>query len=232
MRLRLTEEVAEVDAVIDGLSSPTSLEACKALRPFSRNALIGSLVARLGREGASGSDIPIADPTSTVVDSTTYDNGISGSGKLTTLVFPADTSALAIALDGDDYPRWVLSADATSYGILMGDGTQEPTNLGTTIVEYSMANNGDGTRAASIGANGVSMTVGGPNANTGPVLSVGPPLLLGGSVGPAMTGGTGAPSVGGNVGDLFFLQDGGAGTTIYQCTGAGTAGNATWGGIL
>jgi hypothetical protein len=76
---------------------------------------------------ASGKVLPVADATGVTVDTTTYDDNIKGSGKLTTLVFPADQGALAIAITGDAFPRLILGADATSYGLLMGDGVIDPT---------------------------------------------------------------------------------------------------------
>lgn len=73
-----------------------------------------------------GSVFPVADATGVIVDTTTYDDTIKGSGKLTTLVFPVEQGALAIALAGDAFPRWLLSADPTDYGLLFSDGTFDP----------------------------------------------------------------------------------------------------------
>lgn len=76
---------------------------------------------------AAGTYLPVADAAGVVVDTTTYDDTIKGSGKLTTLVFPANQGALAIALHGDAFPRWVLGSDANSSGLNAGFGTTDPT---------------------------------------------------------------------------------------------------------
>lgn len=75
---------------------------------------------------AAGSLIPVANATGVTVDSTTYDDTIKGSGKLTTLVFPSDQGALAIAIAGDAFPRWIIGANPENAGISMSDGTTDP----------------------------------------------------------------------------------------------------------
>ena len=74
------------------------------------------------------------------------------------------------------------------------------------------------------------------DTNAGAVNRVEAPLKLAtaaGVGGAILNSGSGAPGIGGNVGDLYVRTDGthGAVTVLYQCTGAGTAGNATWAGI-
>jgi hypothetical protein len=87
---------------------------------------------------ASGKVLPVAAPTGVTVDTTTYDDTIKGSGKLTTLVFPADQGALAIAIAGDPFPRWLFPADAHN-GLYFGDGSFDPTASGTGIVASAVA---------------------------------------------------------------------------------------------
>jgi hypothetical protein len=82
---------------------------------------------------ASGKVLPVAAPTGVTVDTTTYNDTIKGSGKLTTLVFPAEQGALAIARAGDAYPRYVFSSDAAGFGICLGDGTIDAPNAGGFI---------------------------------------------------------------------------------------------------
>lgn len=82
---------------------------------------------------ASGKVLPVANAAGVTVDTTTYDDTIKGSGKLTTLVFPADAGGLAIALAGDAFPRWLLGADAANYGLTFGDGTVDSANSGAGI---------------------------------------------------------------------------------------------------
>ena len=43
-----------------------------------------------------------------------------------------------------------------------------------------------------------------------------------------LSSGNGAPTIGGNVGDMYIRKDGGDGSWIYRCTVAGAAGAATW----
>ena len=84
---------------------------------------------------AAGTYIPVADAAGVTVDSTTYDDLIKGGGaKLTTLVFPSDAGALAIALAGDAFPRWILGADAANDGFLLGDGTVNAFAMGGLVV--------------------------------------------------------------------------------------------------
>jgi hypothetical protein len=78
---------------------------------------------------ASGSYLPVADKTGVTVDTTTYDNGIKGSGKYTTLIFPAasETGMIAVATSGDAFPSYVIGSQ-TYDGILIGDGAHDPSN--------------------------------------------------------------------------------------------------------
>lgn len=78
--------------------------------------------------GSGGEGLPVADAAGMTVDTTTYDNPITGDGKVTTLVFAADTTVLALAIEGDAYPRVLFGADPDGYGVVMfGDGTINPT---------------------------------------------------------------------------------------------------------
>jgi hypothetical protein len=82
---------------------------------------------------ASGKVVPVADATGVTVDSTTYADPIKGGGaKLTTLVFPSDAGAIAIALAGDAFPRWLFAADSAD-GMYVGDGTYSPFSTGASL---------------------------------------------------------------------------------------------------
>jgi len=75
---------------------------------------------------ASGKVLPVAAPTGVTVNTTTYNDTVKGSGKLTTLVFPSEQGAFALALAGDAFPRMVIGTDPTDVGILgFGDGTAD-----------------------------------------------------------------------------------------------------------
>ena len=84
---------------------------------------------------------------------------------------------------------------------------------------------GDGTGTVDVNLSRAT------SANAGPVLDLNNGgLRLQGRC--KQFSGTGAPTIGGDVGDLYWNQAGGAGTTLYRCTVAGAAGAATWAGIL
>lgn len=85
---------------------------------------------------ASGKVLPVANPASVTVDSTTYDDPIAGGGaKLKTLVFGSDQGALGIALLGDAFPRWIMASDAAD-GFFLGNGTFDPYNSALAVLKY------------------------------------------------------------------------------------------------
>ncbi len=181
----------------------------------------------------TGTVLPVADSTGVTVDTTTYDNPITGSGKLTTLVFPQSTAALAIAIEGDSFPRVLLGSDPTDGDFVgLGDGTFSPSGLSADRVDAYIFQNNDGSYGLGFGGNnGAAMAVSNEGANRGP-LNNSAQLVIGGHA--MIATGSGDPNgpQGGEVGDLYINTAGGALTTIYRCTVAGTAGNATWVGIL
>ncbi len=67
------------------------------------------------------------------------------------------------------------------------------------------------------------------DANAGAELVFSVPLRFGAS-GPTVRAGTGAPAVGGNLGDLYIRTNGDptASTYLYACTTAGIGGAAVW----
>lgn len=92
----------------------------------------GGYWVQLPGSGA-GTFLPVADPSGTYhVDSTSYPNSVTSTGNYDTAVFPEATGALAIALEGDAYPRWVLVSDP-EYGLWMGDGTIDPLASGAYL---------------------------------------------------------------------------------------------------
>lgn len=93
----------------------------------------GNLIATVSElvdsvNGGSGIvPVPAADVGYTL-DTTTYNNIVKGSGKMAVAVFPADTTVVAIALEGDAFPRLLINADPGDFGsICFGDGTSDPT---------------------------------------------------------------------------------------------------------
>lgn len=154
-------DLAYVDVadVVDTLDEVAGAVRC------TRRAAEAAL--RFGADAASlpsPPSIPVADDTDVVVDTTTYDNSVTGVGKLTTLVFPTDTVAIAIAIDGDDFPRWLLTTDSND-GLYLGDGTFDP--YASTFVRY-----GGGGRLSVSGAHGVDLVAGDGNTTTSQDLEV------------------------------------------------------------
>lgn len=77
---------------------------------------------------------------------------------------------------------------------------------------------------------GPSPAVSATNTNQGAIVSSSVPVQVSGAA--IIASGTGAPAIGGNVGDLFIRTNpAGDSTYFYRCTVAGTAGNATWAAI-
>lgn len=88
---------------------------------------------------SASSVLPIADPAGMVIDTTTYDNTITGSGKIATMVFPTDTPVAAWAVAGDAFPRGVIGADPTDDGLFfLGDGTYDPVFQGAGVALSSV----------------------------------------------------------------------------------------------
>lgn len=96
---------------------------------------------------ASGKVLPVADTAGVTVDTTTYDDPI-GTGKLTTLVFPADQGALAIAIAGDTYPRWLMGAEADNSGLNFGRGSSP---VYADAASASIWKSGGGTLTLEVG---------------------------------------------------------------------------------
>lgn len=90
----------------------------------------------------AGSYIPVADSAGVTVDTTTYDNTVTGTGKLTTLIFPVDTVGFAFALEGDAFPRLLMLSDITD-GMYMGNGQFDAYDQGAEI--FYRGNAADGS---------------------------------------------------------------------------------------
>lgn len=65
-------------------------------------------------------------------------------------------------------------------------------------------------------------------ANAPVKLNTGSLLAKASTAGAILSSGTGVPSIGGNVGDLYIRIDGAETTYFYRCTVAGAANVATW----
>jgi hypothetical protein len=88
---------------------------------------------------ASGKVLPVAAAAGVTVDTTTYDDTVKGSGKMATLVFPAEQAALGIAQTADAFPRLVLSSDASDYGLNFSDGSVDPNGVSGAGLSWASA---------------------------------------------------------------------------------------------
>lgn len=90
-------------------------------------------------QGAGAFVIPVADEGSVSVDLTHPNPIYPAAGNMQTLVFPRDTVFLSVALEGDDFPRWLISSDPND-GFYMGVGTYNPYSSGSNF--YVRSNDG------------------------------------------------------------------------------------------
>lgn len=179
--------------------------------------------ASAGGGGGGTSSLPTANETGSALDTTTYDDTVAGSGKLTALVFPDDQSALAIAIDGDAFPRWIIAANPVN-GINVGDGTIDP------VGDRQLALGSQGALVLQ-GQNGYLKAGQDGGALRGPIATSSHGIQIctfaSGSV---LSSGSGAPTIAGAVGDYYFRTDtpSNADQLVYVCTVEGEAGTATW----
>jgi hypothetical protein len=174
----------------------------------------------------------VADSDGVTVDTTTYDNPVTGSGKIATLVFPATTTAFAIALEGDAFPRWCFSSDPMGDDLTFGDGTFDPDG-GRGAFMGIHAKDADGFVSMAIGGGrgNINLGVADDHSPTGVRHDINHPFAF--TDGSKIFMASGDPSnYAGNLGDIIFRTDGDVGSTIYRCTVAGTTGDATWAAIL
>lgn len=174
--------------------------------------------------GGAQPDVPIASAGFTI-DTTTYDDIITGTGKLTTVIFPANGALLALAIEGDAYPRMIFEAN----GIIdLGDGASDPTDTGGTLSAVQQSGTGGNAQASALNGSLNSFTASVDSTNTDPVNESSGPLKLEHS-GVILQSGAGVPARGGNVGDLYIRTDpSDVNSYLYRCTVAGIAGAATW----
>lgn len=190
-----------------------------------------------GGGGPQIPSIPIADTTAPVIDKTTYDNTVTGVGKITTLIMPTDTVAFALAVAGDAFPRWLFLSDATD-GFYGGDGTFDPyAETGQFVNLWAQGLTFRGIPGAGASINSEDALVLRSGVGTGIQckgrLVPGLPNSSSG-VGASITSNAGDPNgnVEGSAGDIYLRSDGAPGSSniIYVCTVTGNPG--TWVGIL
>lgn len=208
----------------------------------------GESTARWATDEGGGSipedSLPTAtlDPTGAgvVVDDTTYDDPYLNDGtKMRTLVFPAAYAgaSLGLALEGDDFPRVVMSADG-AYPLNWGDGTFDPYAQGAMTTWWP---SDDGGAVAGIGGFGNRYFYAPTKLGThrAPVAWIqGGGLALGsageGAPVAAVFSGATDPNddVGGEVDDMYVMTGSAPGEWLWRCTVAGAAGDATWVAML
>lgn len=188
--------------------------------------------------GGGGDAIPIGDVTGYRIDTTTYDNPITGGpDKIKVNVFPAappdgDQVMFGVALEGDAFPRELHFADPTSGGSDFGDGTTDPWNAASA--GWAVSKNDDNSYMFRLfGKLGWDVGRLDPNyggtvgsANNGALKIPGTAENGGATV--QMSGGHGVPVCGGYAGDIYVDVDGSDGAWLYRCTTSGVAGDAVW----
>lgn len=193
--------------------------------------------------GSSDIFWPAADQADASYDKTTYPNNYTGTGNYDTLVFTTNGGpSAAIAIHGEDFPRFIQtpnlgdSGHASEVGVFMNDGTADPLSTGAGFQTSYPSGAGN----AEFVFFNWSNVVGGTGIDTHfahTVLTLFNGMQLAKAQGntgadPIMSSGHGVPAIGGNVSDLYWRNDGAAGTFLYRCSDAGNAGDATWVGIL
>lgn len=145
---------------LDAVAAATGNEIVGASLPNGDDVkLTTTQIAALGGGGGGTDDLPAADVADFSVDTTTYDNTVKGSGKLRTAILAELTALLAIAQDGDAFPRMILTSDPTQSGpFYLSDGTVDPVSSGINFGQVTP--NGDGTFAISIDATLGTLTLG------------------------------------------------------------------------
>jgi hypothetical protein len=181
-------------------------------------------------------DPPLVAPA-TPMTTTAIANSITGSGDYTVnLTATTDgTPALAFGVAGDAFPRVIIPFDTRDSDILLGDGTADP--AGPTLAGMGiLAKQSDNTFALNLFGGGQALNVGKLDANSGNrdyaaettgAIGFGP-ASPGRQWACQLSAGSGAPAIGGEVGDLYIRIDGTETTYFYRCTVAGAAGVATW----
>lgn len=180
--------------------------------------------------------IPIAEAAG-VADSTTYDNPVDA-GKMNVVVTPSDQVVLAMAIEGDAFPRLIWLTDPVD-GMYIGDGTFDPYFGNSIEVYFDSAGFGviDYTDS-TLWALGVNYAARGRISLISNGVQLGNPVnhAYQGSPAPALTGGTSSPNtlpLGGEVGDIYVRTDGaGRLQAVYQCTTRGNPGVAVWSKLL
>jgi hypothetical protein len=194
------------------------------------------LNAGTGASTGSGLFWPVAT-TDAVENTTTYPNTLDGSGNYQALVLGGSQAALhAQAYSGDAFPSVVYALQlGNGWYIYFGDSTFDPTDDTKNAAIGLMETAGAGKQGITFQAYGSQFFTTGIDGNLGfvqPTLGDGARygLSQGGPHVPStvsFTAGRGAPTIGGNVGDAYWQQDGGT-APFYVCTVAGVAGAATW----
>ena len=182
------------------------------------------LLVSHNNDGTDKTALPIGDPGQFSVDSTSYPNTLSGTGRYTTAVFAEETAALVTALSGDAYPRMVLDANSA---LILGDGTIEPINHGAALWTNGILG---GPNAALKMIGGNTLVVIGDNdpADDSSIASFSTAILIGDKLYPAVLRSyTGNPNShrAGIQGDFLIDTDTPA---VWQCTTSGDSDGAVW----
>jgi hypothetical protein len=179
--------------------------------------------------GAANNTLPVADTTDFSIDDSTYPNNLTGTGFYRTVIFPGgdQTGVLALALDGDAFPRILLASTGT---FLLSDGTVDPSTFAAAINANA---NGDGTLSLALVGDNAGLNIGVLDADMA-VAKIQSQSIFQVESGINLHSTNGDPNTAnepGLINDLCFAYttEGDTGTlTLYVCTVTGGAGLATW----
>lgn len=87
--------------------------------------------------GGGSGGLPIADTTGAATATTP--NTLTGEGDITFVTFPAETTAWAVGIEGEDFPRIACDAAGSMW---FGDGTFDPYDAGATF-DWGLVGRGD-----------------------------------------------------------------------------------------
>lgn len=253
--------VRSVNASMDGTSAGVPWFPCLEILDPAGNVLMSAVATSSVAAGASAdvswfpgvsaagtsgpdSDVlpwPAGNPAHEVVDSTSWVNNFDGSGFYTALALDINnTGTVAVAgYQGDAFPFMIVGGPARNgdFPVLyLGDGTVDPVGGGNAAGFGLSTNSSTHQSYATLFGNGrvALSTTDMINHNTSAALVQ--CLILNDNGSGAqqiqVVAGTGVPTLGARVGDLYYRRDGTTGTLFYQCTVAGGDGVATWAAVL
>lgn len=208
------------------LSKTLLHQLARALGPKTATALSEQMTGG----SIPGESLPTAETTGVTIDTTSYTNPDTEE-PLTTIVFPAAAAGvLAIAIEGDAFPRWRWTADPMN-GLYFAGGEVpcDYTHAAAIAATSGPVGDPDGSYGLELLTRHAAVYIGTYNADIGGFITTSHPIRLGPGMG-CISSWDGDPNgnLGGRLGDMCIRPNGGDGSWIYRCTTAGDAATAVW----